>query len=88
MLNSGSSSGGDIVYVPSSVNLLYKFIYSIEVNRSGRLQYFRQPIGQKRNRITKTEFSKAYNHYKILAMEPVQQKNEANAHFLMKFYTL
>ena len=88
MLNSGSSSRGDMVYVPSSVTIIYKYIYSIEVNRSGRLQYYRQPVDGKRIRITKTEFSKVYNHDNILAIEPVQHKKDPASHFLVKFYTL
>jgi hypothetical protein len=61
-------------------------IYSIEINRSGRLQYYRQSRNEKRRRITRTEFSQAYNQSKILAVQPVQSTAETH-HFLLKFFT-
>lgn len=78
---------GDVIYVPSPVDLLFNHIYSIEVNRSGRLQYYWQPVNRKRKRITKTEFSTIYNTKKILAIEPVQNTELEGHHFLLKFFT-
>jgi len=78
---------GDVTYVPSPVSVLYKTIYSIEVNRSGRLQYYKQPLNQKRSRITKTEFSEIYNSSRIMAIEPVQEPKHSGNHFLLKFFT-
>lgn len=82
------SNKGDITYVPSPVSVLYKETYSIEINKSGRLQYYKQPQNQKRIRITKTEFSRIYNSSRILALEPVQDPNDSGNHFLLKFFTL
>lgn len=88
MLTENKHERGDVIYVPSPVKVLYNHIYSIEVNRSGRLQYYKQPVDRKRKRITKTEFSKVYNSRKILAIEPVQHHETEVNHFLLKFYTL
>lgn len=88
MLDGNNPDRGDIIYVPSSVQVLYNQIYSIEVNKSGRLQYYRQPVNRKRKRITRTEFSTIYNSKKILAIEPVQDIDVKGNHFLLKFYTL
>jgi hypothetical protein len=79
---------GDINYVPSPVSLMYKETYSVEVNKSGRLQYYKQPYQQKRVRITKTEFSKIYNTSRILAIKPIQNSSSAGNHLLLKFFTL
>jgi hypothetical protein len=79
---------GDIAYVPSPVSFIYKEIYSIEVNKSGRLQYYKQPYHKKRTRITKKEFSKIYNSSKIMAIEPIQDSAYSGNHFLLKFFTL
>jgi hypothetical protein len=75
-----------MLYIPSPAEVSYKILYSIEMNLSGRLQYFRQPVNEKRKRITKTEFSIAYNHSRILAIQPVQSKTDRQ-HFLLKFFT-
>ncbi len=88
MLDGSHPDKEGTIYVPSSVQLLYNHIYSIEVNKSGRLQYYRQPVNKKRKRITRTEFSTVYNSKKILAIEPVQSADVKGHHFLLKFYTL
>jgi hypothetical protein len=88
MLKENGKFRGDVIYVPSPVKVLYNYIYSIEVNKSGRLQYFRQPVNKKRKRITKTEFSRIYNTKKILAIDPIQKNEFDNNHFLLKFYTI
>jgi hypothetical protein len=89
MLNTDNNDAekGDITYVPSPVSVLFKETYSIEINKSGRLQYYKQPNKQKRIRITKTEFSRIYNSSRILAIEPVQNTNNKGNHFLLKFFT-
>ena len=78
---------GGITYVPSPVSVMYKETYSIEVNKSGRLQYYKQSYDKKRTRITKTEFSKIYNSTNIMAIEPVQNTSKSNNHFLLRFFT-
>jgi hypothetical protein len=85
--NKNDRKKGDITYVPSPVSVLYKETYSIEINRSGRLQYYKQPHNQKRIRITKTEFSRIYNSSRILALEPVQDPENIGNHFLLRFFT-
>ena len=89
MLDSDKNSTrhGDITYVPSPVSVMYKETYSIEVNKSGRLQYYKQSYDKKRTRITKTEFSKIYNSTRIMAIEPVQNTSKSNNHFLLRFFT-
>jgi hypothetical protein len=88
MLKESGDDKGGVIYVPSPVSVLFNFVYSIEVNKSGRLQYFRQPVNRKRKRITKTEFSKIYNTKRILAIDPVQNTDFNGNHFLLKFYTI
>lgn len=85
---SNSKNQGDITYVPSSVSVVYKDTYSIEINKSGRLQYYKQPDNKKRIRITKTEFTRRYNSSKILAIEPVQSIGKSGNHILFKFFTM
>lgn len=89
MLNSDKNRTrlGGITYVPSPVSVMYKETYSIEVNKSGRLQYYKQAYDEKRTRITKTEFSKIYNSSRIMAIEPVQKTTQTNNHFLLRFFT-
>jgi len=88
MLKERGDERGGVIYVPSPVQVLYNFIYSIEINKSGRLQYYRQPVNRKRKRITRSEFSQIYNTKKIVAIDPVQ-KNELNTnHYLLKIYTV
>lgn len=81
----GKIPAREVFFVPSLAEVSYKVIFSIEINKSGRLQYYRQPQGQKRKRITKTEFSSAYNRSRILAVQPVQSSGEMH-HFLLRFY--
>ncbi len=88
MLTENQHEKGDVIYVPSPVKVLYNYIFSIEVNKSGRLQYYKQPVNRKRIRITKTEFSSVYNSKNILAIEPVKNPEDEGNHFLLKFYTL
>jgi hypothetical protein len=88
MLKESGEEKGGVIYVPSPVHVLYNVIYSIEVNKSGRLQYYRQSVNRKRKRITKTEFSRIYNTKKILAIDPVQKGKLESNHFLLKFYTI
>jgi hypothetical protein len=88
MLMKNGEEKGDVIYVPSPVQVLYNFIYSIEINRSGRLQYYKQPVNRKRIRITKGEFSKIYNTKKIIAIDPVQDTGPGTDHFLLRIYTI
>lgn len=83
----GNGSAREVIYLPSLAEISYKSIYSIEINKSGRLQYFYQPVNGRRKRITKTAFSTAYNHQSILGIRPVQSKEE-RVHFLLRFYTM
>ena len=82
----GKIPARELYYVPSLAEVSYKVIYSIEINKSGRLQYFRQALNEKRKRITKIEFSTAYNKHRILAVQPVQSEKD-HQHFLLKFFT-
>jgi len=86
VIKNGTDKGG-ITYVPSPVSVMYKEIFSIEINKSGRLQYYKQSFDEKRIRITKTEFSKVYNSSRIMAIEPIQISSSSGNHFLLKFFT-
>jgi hypothetical protein len=87
MLNPLSPGPREAIYLPTLAEIAFKSIYSIEINLSGRLQYYRQQLPGKRKRITKTEFSKAYNHSRILGLQPVQSADNQH-HFLLKFFTI
>jgi len=86
MLSNSDLQLGDINYVPSPISVNYSRIYSVRINKSGRLQYFREIKNENRIRITKTEFSVAYNSLTIVAIKLIQKKGDAH-HFLLEFYT-
>jgi hypothetical protein len=88
MLKESSDKNGGVIYVPSPVQVLHNFIYTIEVNKSGHLQHYLQPVNRKRKRITKTEFSRIYNTIRILAINPVRDTRPDANHYLLKFYTI
>ena len=48
-------------YIPSPTTLQFSYVYSATANSSGRMQYHRIKPGQSKQRISRTEFIKAYN---------------------------
>ncbi|MFC2125830.1 hypothetical protein ACFLU5_13565 [Bacteroidota bacterium] len=87
MLELSDIKPSDINYVPSPISVNYSRIYSVQINKSGRLQYFKKLKSENRLRITKSEFSKAYNSSTIVAIKPVQNPGDQQ-HFLLEFYTV
>jgi len=59
-------------YIPSPIEFDYDIIYKAVTNRSGRMQYYKMPRGQSRERISRKEFTDMYNHSKIVAVKPIQ----------------
>ncbi len=62
-------------YIPSPIEFDYDFVYRAISNTSGRMQYYKLPKGSSRTRISKTEFAEIYNHSKIIAVKPIQEKD-------------
>ncbi len=62
-------------YIPSPIEFDYDFVYSAISNISGRMQYYKLPKGKNRSRISKNEFAEIYNHSKIIAVKPIQEKD-------------
>ncbi len=60
-------------------------MYSATANKSGRMQYHRVRPGVSRVRVSRTEFIKAYNDLAILAVKPVQLKDQELV-FQLEFY--
>jgi len=63
-------------YIPSPIEFDYDFVYSAITNPSGRMQYYKALKGKIRTRISKGEFAKIYNHSKIIAVKPIQEKKK------------
>ena len=59
-------------FIPSPIEFEYDSVYRAIVNKSGRMQYYRIDKGRKRERITRSEFSKMYNSSNIIAIRPIQ----------------
>ncbi|HEX6227043.1 MAG TPA: hypothetical protein VFZ52_21640 [Chryseolinea sp.] len=63
-------------YIPSPITLQFSYVYSATANSSGRMQYHRIKPGQSKQRISRTEFIKAYNDSQILAINPLQLRGQ------------
>ena len=73
-------------YIPSPIRLVYDSIYTAKANESGRMQYYKKPLGQKRERISRGEFIKAYNEFPIIAMRPIPNQQPSGL-FEIEFFT-
>lgn len=72
-------------YIPSPIPLKFDALYSATSNKSGRMQYHKITPGQSKQRISRTEFIRAFNSHAIVAINPLQVKgNEAD--FQIEFY--
>ncbi len=71
-------------YVPSPIKLHYNLVYSATANPSGRMQYHKINPGQSKERISRTEFIKAFNSLEILSIRPIQEKTSPV--FQLEFY--
>jgi hypothetical protein len=72
-------------YIPSPITLQFSYVYSATANSSGRMQYHRIKPGQSKQRISRTEFIKAYNDSPILAINPLQLRGQDTV-FQFEFY--
>jgi len=72
-------------YVPSPIQVPYKVMYQALVNKSGRMQYYKQETGKNRIRIGRQDFIYAYNQSDIIAMKPLKT-NLSNSVFQLEFY--
>lgn len=72
-------------YIPSIVEFEYDTTYTALTNESGRMQYYKVSKGRNRIRITRNEFLDAYNKSKIIAVKPIQEKEDPS-HLRMDFF--
>lgn len=72
-------------YIASPIPIKYDFLYSATANKSGRMQYHKIRPGVSKLRISRTEFIKAYNNSAILAVRPMQIRDQELA-FQLEFY--
>jgi hypothetical protein len=72
-------------YIPSPIPIKYDLLYTATANKSGRMQYHKIRPGVSRLRIARNEFIKAYNNSAILAVRPMQLRDEELA-FQLEFY--
>ncbi len=72
-------------YVPSPIPFPCEWVYSAVANRSGRMQYHKIKPGKSKLRISRSEFIRAFNSTRIIAMKPLQiADNETD--FQFEFY--
>lgn len=75
----------EIRYIPSPIGFNYDVIYSALANQSGRMQYYKEDVGEARERIGRNEFIIAYNNLDIIAVKPIQAPAPV---FQLKFYAI
>jgi len=72
-------------YIPSPIQIQFNFLYTATANGSGRMQYHKIKPGHGKLRISRTEFIKAYNDARILAIKPLQLPGQEGV-FQFEFY--
>ncbi len=72
-------------YIPSPIVPQFELMYSATANKSGRMQYHRIKPGVSKVRISRSEFIKAYNSSRILALKPLPVA-ASEADFQIEFY--
>jgi hypothetical protein len=72
-------------YIPSPIPLKYDFMFMATANKSGRMQYHKVRPGVSKLRISRSEFIKAYNNSAIMAVRPIQMRDQEIA-FQLEFY--
>lgn len=72
-------------YIPSPIPIQCEWVYTATSNKSGRMQYHKIKPGQSKLRISRIEFIRAYNSTNILAMRPIQER-ENETDFQLEFY--
>ncbi len=72
-------------FVPSPIPVHYGYMFSATANKSGRMQYHKVKPGRSKDRISRTEFIATYNTANIIAVRPVQTRQNTNL-FQFEFY--
>ena len=72
-------------YVPSPIPVQYSYMLSATANKSGRMQYHKVKPGRSKDRISRTEFIATYNTANIIAMRPLQNRQNTSV-FQFEFY--
>ena len=72
-------------FVPSPIPVQYSYMYSATANKSGRMQYHKVKPGRSKDRISRTEFIATYNTAAIIAIRPLQSRQDTTF-FQFEFY--
>lgn len=73
-------------FVPSPITVHYRVLYCATANKSGRMQYHKVVPGKSKTRIGRNDFIEAYNTQPIIAIKPLQDKQQPSV-FQFEFYT-
>ena len=73
-------------FVPSPIPVQFRVLYTATANKSGRMQYHKILPGRSKIRIARNEFIEAYNTENIIAVKPIQDKENLGV-FQFEFYT-
>lgn len=72
-------------FVPSPILVQFKVLYSATANKSGRMQYHKIQPGKSKTRIGRNDFIAAYNTLPIIAIQPIQDRQQTGV-FQFEFY--
>lgn len=73
-------------FIPSPIPIQFRILFTATANKSGRMQYHKIQPGRSKTRIGRNEFIEAYNTRSIIAMKPLQDKENSSV-FQFEFYT-
>lgn len=73
-------------FIPSPIPIQFRVLFSATANKSGRMQYHKVHPGRSKTRIARNEFIAAYNTESIIAINPLQDRNNQGV-FQFEFYT-
>lgn len=73
-------------FVPSPIPIQFRILFSATANKSGRMQYHKIHPGRSKTRIARNEFIEAYNKESIIALKPIQDRQNTGV-FQFEFYT-
>ncbi len=73
-------------FVPSPTPVQFSVLFTATANKSGRMQYHKIIPGRSKARIGRNEFIEAYNSLQIIALKPIQDRENLGV-FQMEFYT-
>lgn len=72
-------------YIPSPTPIQFHLLFTATSNKSGRMQYHKIKPGVSKQRISRSEFIRAYNELPILAITPMPLKGQ-DLVFQLEFY--